>query len=100
MKIVCFLFVEGYEYDGHEQVKVYVDMSTDGTKTFSAYGMSFENYSYPSQEELELFPFELVDSGITRIIDSDFLDGWVDLLLFGGIYHVEITSIKYTKGNS
>lgn len=99
-RILRFSFVEGYEYDGHEWIRFLVGMSTNGTKEFyvSLEGsLMFEN-GLSAEEILEDHPIELVDSGITRIIDSDYLDGWVDLLVFGSIHHVVIDDIKYTKG--
>ena len=91
------MFVEGHEFENHEEVYVPISITTDGSKTFIVYSPTFENYNYPSQEVLAEYPCEIVDSGITSI-NGDYLDGWIDLLLFGGIYRVEITSIKHTPG--
>lgn len=75
-------------------------MKEDGTKEFYLAAIYFDMMDPIPQEVLDEYPIELVDSGITRIINSHYLDGRIDLLVFGDVYHVEIEGIKYTPGYS
>ena len=94
-----FTFVEGYEYGEEEEVNIGVAMKTDGSKEFYLTVLYFDIMDSIPQEVLDEYPIEIVDSGITNpVIDGEYLDGWIDLLVFGNTYRLEIEYIKFTKG--
>ena len=99
-RLLRFSFIDGYEYKEHEWITVGIGMSTDGTKEFYVNlegTIRFEDSSVDT-EFLEEYPIELLGSGITTDYGNGWLDGWVDILVFGDIHHVIIEEIKYTKG--
>ena len=74
-------------------------MKTDGSKEFYLTVLYFDIMDSIPQEVLDEYPIEIVDSGITNpVIDGEYLDGWIDLLVFGNTYRLEIEYIKFTKG--
>ena len=101
-KRVRFTFIEGYKYEDEDEVNILVGMKEDGTNEFFLPVSThyFDMMHSIPQEVLDEYPIEIVDSGITSIVNANNLDGWVDLLVFGDVYHVEIEGIKYTPGYS
>lgn len=95
---VVFSFLEGYEYENEEGIRFAIVSNKQKELRVSSSGSMWFSPSFHDvpEELLQEYPISISDYGILRIVDSDYFDVWVNVIVFDDEFYLEIESLNYS----